>query len=351
MGMMVVTKVLREDNFPAANRQAHIDDHTSLHKAYNHAVYVDDYDSVAAAITAAANAGVNRVIFTPGASYDIDATVDVPLGMRLFGGGSFGIGGAILNVTAGIDAAVMLATESAVFGVDIDGNNLTNVGFSLTGDRHVLKDNKIRSIGAEGAYDGVAVQCNGILYPFFERNQTQTIYGWAIKGLATDGPAYYGINVGVSQMNIWAGTAGSMYLEGIFTSFSDDFEMSPHVAVIKTGNIAGRLKFYSPYFEIQKRDVYPVVVEINGSGRVLLFGGEAFGDADEADRGDFVKMNSAYQLHIESMSISRFSNLVGGVSANNARLVVRDCIITNVSEMMPDNWNSGNADHVDLQWL
>lgn len=343
---------LRTSGFNATpgSRENHISDHTSLHRAYNHAIYVDDYDSVAAAITAATNAGITRILFTPGASYDIDVTISVPAGMQLVGGGSFGIGGAILNVTAGIDAAVTLATQAGAHGIDIDGNNLTNIGFALTGDRHVLRDNKIRSIGADAAYDGVAVQCNGILYPFFERNQTQTINGWAIKGLATDGPAYYGINVGLSQMNIWAGTAGSMYLEGVFTSISDDFEMSPHVAVIKVGDIAGRIQFYTPYFEIAKRDVYPVVIEINGSGRVLLHGGSAFGDADAADRGDFVKMNSAYQLQIENMFISRFAKLVSGASANNARLVVRDCVIENVAENMPDNWNISAVAHRDLQW-
>lgn len=290
------------------------------------AVNADDYNSIPLALAAAVSLNKPIVYLTPAKIYTINAAFTIPQGVTLDGGGR-GVGGyngAIIKAGVVMDYMVQLAQYSQLTGCRIHANNgnATN-GLLIQSNFPSVTNCYFESFtNASGA----VFKCGGSLYPRFEHNVIANAAGWALDALNSYSPTplatYYGINHGESRGNVWGGRKG-VRVEGLWSSYNDDWEIAlDGTAALTVGDtIQSQVNLYAPYFEISKGLASALVaIEVKGSARLALWGGEAYGDNSVGSI--FCKSATAYGISNVGIALNRFEKGFSGALANNAPVVI-----------------------------
>lgn len=313
------------------SRQAHRDDHLVLHRCYNAGVFADDYDSLQAAVDAAFAAGISRVMLDPTTVYTLSSTLDVPAEVWLDGGGrsatGFGVAASRIRATIitsqPLDPMIRIGHFGGVIGCHINGNDIAKGAIFL---QDVIYPWITDCLIAECLDYGI--KAGGALYVTIKRNYTYNISnGWGLDAQRAYGnTGYYGINVGISEMNEWGGVAGAMRFEGILTSISDDFENGSFdgpggVIEIGAGGVNSHLIMYSPYFELGEGTSHVVAVKVNVDGSLRMYNAKAFGDNADPD-DTFIECDDAVTLVVMGCAITRFGTVFKGTFRDEGTVAV-----------------------------
>jgi hypothetical protein len=306
----------------------HNDERRALKELGRHdryAVYADDYDSVQAALAAAATRKIPVVRLNPESTYDLSATLTIPANVTLDGGGiAMGeLNRAMLRATSALDPMIELGNYSRVVGCRVNGNANAVTGVLVRANFNLIEANWIQGLVTGGA----AVKAGGALYTRMVHNAVSNCAGFGLDALdsysAAPEDTYYGINHGHSEQNVWGGRAGGIRIEGLLMSIADDFEFALDGEAVVTvgGATATQLNMLTPYFEMEKGTAETLIgFVVNGSGYLYVQGGQFYGD-NSAD-SILIDSRTAYGLNVSGIFASRWGTGYAGALANGSGLFV-----------------------------
>lgn len=294
------------------SRQAHRSDHKRLHEWLNTRILVMPDESIADALTLAANNNISVVHLQPGAIYNITETLNVPQGVVIDGGSlSFaGSGGAVIRAT-GTTPFVMfsMAHSSGLRGLRVQGNN-ASVGALIQSIGISIKQCSFTSFTVQ---DNIAIKFGGALYCQIEDcNITSSNYAIDALDAYAPNPAvvYYGVNKLYSRNNAY----GPVRVEGIMTSLDDKFELTSNApAVVEIGGtVQSKLTMVDPYFELYEGDVPLVAIKVGNASRLVITGGQMFCAPVGSSGSIAILCNGSGHLSIHGLDINRFETGFSG---------------------------------------
>lgn len=308
-------------DFPTSG--IHVDDHETLHKAHNLAIYADDEPDIQTALNKAQQYKRSRVVFTPGKTYQISQALVVPVEVTLDGGG-YGFTSlapyathnrARLLAAEQLDEMIKLSHFSGVRGCWLDGAGQATGGiFGQDTFYNAIEDNFFTRFTSYGLKFG------GCLFSTIKRNGFSLIAGYALDALRSYGnTGYYGINVGVSELNNYQGAVGAIRLEGILTSISDDFEAicngGPIIQV--AGTVQSNLDLISPYFELKPGVGEMIAIDVLNSGSVSVQNCRAYGSTEEQG-AIFMRVTAPHRISVTNSIIARFATVFMGTMTSSS---------------------------------
>lgn len=311
---MAVQLLRRVFNFASRteSQQQHKADHDLIHTMLNSCVFVPSGESIADALTLAANNSIPVVRLQPGATYSITDTLTIPQGVIIDGGSRAwsGTGGAIIRATGSTPFVMFsMAHSSGLHGVRVQGNN-ASVGALIQSIGISIKQCSFTSFTVSG---NIAIKFGGALYCQIEDcNVTSSNY--AIDALDAYSPnpsgTYYGVNKLYSKNNAY----NAIRIEGIMTSLDDKFELTSNApAVVEVGGtVQSKLTMVDPYFELYKGSTDLVAIKVGNASRLVITGGEMFGDGDMAERGTAILCNGSGYISVHGLDINRWATAFAG---------------------------------------
>lgn len=340
-------------SFDSATKQDHRDDHRVMHRRNNTAVFVDDYNSIQAALNDAEARNLNTVLLNPAGTYPIDTPIDIPPGIMLDGGRrSFGghypfasNAGAKIIANSAMSEMITLQEYGILLGCFVHGNDIATVGVLLQKDIATVESNLFQHFAD---VDGAAIRAGGVVFARIAYNQIGITAGYGLDALNSYSlnptQTYYGINHGISEFNTF-GADKPLRFEGLMASRNDDFEgvvESEAAAIIGGFDFTTQLDMYSPYFEIRAGASFPLAaVQVNLSAHLNLYGGQIF--CQRIADSTAIKSNLAQSLKIIGTRITRVDSGLAGDVANNCAVMIAGIYFseTNIKNALQ---NTANAD-------